>query len=772
MRLELSSKVDNLQNLQGMISNGKILPLIRFLAFEYELKSEEIFDSCLSFNVPSLIIRSSSSHEDKETMSCAGKYDSVLNVPLKKEAIEKAILSVRESLTDLSDKDEIFIQPMLENVVMSGVIFTADIDTLAPYYIINYETSGSTVGVTSGNSKNIETYISYKNEVEASEPFMYKLITASKECEKIFSNQFLDIEFAFTEDTLYILQVRAIVVDKKEDLSSLDLSSSLSKLYKKIKKLNTSHPKLLGNKSIFGVMPDWNPAEIIGIKPKQLSLSLYKELITDNIWAYQRDNYGYRSLRSFPLLVSFLGMPYIDVRVSFNSFIPKELNEDIATKLVEYYLSRLSENSNYHDKIEFKVVFSCCFFGISNKMKILENHNFSNNEIEGIRELLLSLTNKVININHGLYKKDLNKIELLKVKYNEIVKSNLSIIDKIYWLIEDCKRFGTLPFAGIARAAFIAIQFLNSMVEEEVITKKELNQFLNTIQTVSKEMSLDKNILDKKEFLLIYGHLRPGTYDILSKRYDESYDEYFSDEELSFTNETFEFSLKQKEKIENLIKENELDTSFEELITFIKESITGREYAKFIFTRSLSEVLRLTEELGKRVDINKEDLAYLDFQVIKDLYSSIDYREVSDIFNININKNKEFYRYTKAVKLPSLIINENDIYKFFLSKEEPSYVTLKVVKAKVVDISEIDTLDYQNKIICIQSADPGYDYLFSKNIAGLITCYGGSNSHMTIRCAELGIPAVIGCGVTYFNKYRNSNFIEINAMNRQVKVIS
>ncbi len=47
-------------------------------------------------------------------------------------------------------------------------------------------------------------------------------------------------------------------------------------------------------RSIFGVMPDWNPAEIIGLRPWPLSLSLYRELVTDAIWAYQRDNYGYR----------------------------------------------------------------------------------------------------------------------------------------------------------------------------------------------------------------------------------------------------------------------------------------------------------------------------------------------------------------------------------------------------------------------------------------------------------------------------------------------
>ena len=35
---------------------------------------------------------------------------------------------------------------------------------------------------------------------------------------------------------------------------------------------------------------------------------------------------------------------------------------------------------------------------------------------------------------------------------------------------------------------------------------------------------------------------------------------------------------------------------------------------------------------------------------------------------------------------------------------------------------------------------------FPYNIAGLVTQYGGANSHMAIRCAELGIPAAIGIG--------------------------
>ena len=37
-------------------------------------------------------------------------------------------------------------------------------------------------------------------------------------------------------------------------------------------------------------------------------------------------------------MINFFGMPYIDLRVSFNSFIPSRLEENIAIKLVDYYI--------------------------------------------------------------------------------------------------------------------------------------------------------------------------------------------------------------------------------------------------------------------------------------------------------------------------------------------------------------------------------------------------------------------------------------------------
>jgi len=642
-------------------------------------------------------------------------------------------------------------------------------DTLAPYYIINYDTSGSTSSVTSGTGQDLKTAIFYKNFTNIKNKKLKSLVKASKECEEIFANDFLDIEFAFSKDTLYILQVRAIIKNNKNDLSHIDLESSLNKIHKKIQKLNAYHPKLLGEKSIFGVMPDWNPAEIIGLKPKKLSLSLYKELITDKIWAYQRDNYGYRNLRSFPLLVSFLGVPFIDVRVSFNSFVPKDLNDKTSSKLVDYYLEKLAANASYHDKVEFKIVYSCYFFGISNKLKNLLKNGFNQEEIKEIENSLLSLTNNIINTEYGLYKQDIKKIKILEINYQEVVSSSLSLIDKIYWLIEDCKRFGTLPFAGVARAAFIAIQFLNSMRDENILTSSQYNKFLYSLNTISKQLKRDKAVLKKEEFLKIYGHLRPGTYDITSGRYDEDYNNYFSTSHNEVDSEKFTLTDTQKTKIQKLLDAHKLNSNVDDFILFLKEAIEGREYLKFIFTKNLSKVLLYVEELGAKYDISRDDLAHLDIQQILNLYSSLNYMDVKDIFNDDIEKNKLLYQYTKSIRLPNIILNEEDIYAFSLEKDAANYITQNSANAQVASCAD---KELKNKIVCIESADPGYDYLFTKNIAGLITCYGGANSHMAIRCAELGIPAVIGCGEHSFNKYKKANMLNIDTLNKQVKILS
>ena len=77
-------------------------------------------------------------------------------------------------------------------------------------------------------------------------------------------------------------------------------------------------------------------------------------------------------------------------------------------------------------------------------------------------------------------------------------------------------------------------------------------------------------------------------------------------------------------------------------------------------------------------------------------------------------------------------------------------------------------LDLSKKIILIENADPGFDWIFSHKIKGLITKYGGANSHMAIRCAEFGLPAAIGCGERTFETLKQAAIMELDCAARRL----
>ena len=106
-------------------------------------------------------------------------------------------------------------------------------------------------------------------------------------------------------------------------------------------------------------MPDWNPAEIIGIKPRPLALSMYQELVTNHIWSENRKIYGYKDLSQFHLMTTFYGTPFIDVRIDFNSWLPSTLPDNLSKKIINFYLKTFKEKKYLHDKVEFEILLTC-----------------------------------------------------------------------------------------------------------------------------------------------------------------------------------------------------------------------------------------------------------------------------------------------------------------------------------------------------------------------------------------------------------------------------
>ena len=104
------------------------------------------------------------------------------------------------------------------------------------------------------------------------------------------------------------------------------------------------------------------------------------------------------------------------------------------------------------------------------------------------------------------------------------------------------------------------------------------------------------------------------------------------------------------------------------------------------------------------------------------------------------------------------------------------FCNFEIVENYITSLSfsgEIETdlsMDLVGKAVLISSADPGYDWIFSKNIGSLITEWGGINSHMAIRCEELGIPAIIGVGNSRYKSISKSRNIEIDCQSRIYKI--
>ena len=770
MKLSFTSKASTLFALQSVLKTACIVPMRVFTVAQWDADRLK----CLSGVADSLgegpwIVRSSCGREDGAGASNAGAFLSLPNVEAAE--LDTAVTQIIAAYGVPYPSDEVLIQPMLRQVVRSGVAFSHDPNTCTPYRIVNWSEGSDTAAVTGGMGG--RTWQQAANSAVPPARIFAPILALLDELLMLFGNVPLDCEFAVTNmgdrEVLWLLQARPLILAKVPE-SEVEQAARLESIQRKVERGMQPHPFLMGRRTVYGVMPDWNPAEIVGIRPKPLALSLYRELVTDAIWAYQRHNYGYRNLRSFPLMPHFFGLPYIDVRLSFNSFIPADLDEGLAGRLVDHYIDRLLAEPTLHDKVEFEIVFSCYTLDLPERLGRLSEAGFLKYEREAITHSLRKLTNRIVHPKEGLWRGDAAKIDTLSTRREELLASNADPLERIYWLLEDAKRYGTLPFAGLARAGFVAVQILKSLVTVGVFSQADYDAFIGGVSTVSGQLARDRATLDQATFLARYGHLRPGTYDLLSLRYDEAPALYFDWSQRPSVPDTvkpFALTLPQMREIVKLLEAHGLQPDPVGLLDFMQAGIEMRELAKFHFTRNLSDALALIIEVGGQYGFSREELAYCDIAAFKEMHVAA--TNPGDLLLRSIEQGKQRYAETLKISLPPLIAKPEDVWAFEMPETVPNFITQKQVIAPVVGLSAREQLS--GAIVCIHSADPGFDWLFAHPIAGLVTAWGGANSHMAIRAGELGLPAVIGAGELLYRRWSTAPRLHLDCAGRRVEVL-
>lgn len=764
------SKAETLARLAPLVSSARILPLTYFSIGRWRRERVKVLHEIqvLPWAQQPLIVRSSAVGEDSTSDSRAGKYRSVPGVE-GQAMLEWAIDTVAKSYDRTHDDDQILVQPELIAARASGVAFSCDPSNGAPYRLINCADGQLTTAVTQGMTGGIQTwYVARRRGQDENETEIVKcVVTLLSELEVLTGFEELEAEFAIDAGgDLVLFQARPL----RSNASLITLQAHEQVLSTVAERLSTDvRPvrPVLGRRTVFGVMPDWNPAEMIGRRPRPLARSLYQTLITDETWAIARASYSYRDLRGVPLMRDYAGLPYIDVAASFTSLCPADLPDELTNRLVDQYIDRLIAHPYLHDKVEFEIVLSCWLPDLGDRLAKLYGDAFNRAERRVLIASLTTLTERLV-APGGPWQRDLAQLGLLSQDRSRVERTAPGTPQRIVALLKHCAQYGTLPFAGLARAAFVATQIFESLRRTGQLTVTQTESFLAGLHTVAGELRSDLSHLCRSEFLALYGHLRPGTYDILSPRYDEEPDRYF-DWSLSRTVRPAPALCNPEpallRQIAGALAGHRLGITAHQLLNFMAEAIKGRERAKFEFTRELSEILRCVGGFGAMLGFTLDDMSYLDVPTIERL--TADPAENRHIVAAQIERGRAEHAICRSVSLPPLLNSPSDVFKFQVPETEPNFVTQKRVIARVADVAQGGRLE--GAIALISSADPGYDWLFARGIVGLVTAYGGSNSHMAVRALELGIPAVLGVGERRLQKWLSVPLLDIDAANRLVK---
>ncbi len=791
-KFDFGTKAQTLERLVPFLSRSHI-PKFHYFKVESWQNNPSLVNEAIKnhFGKTNVIVRSSAFSEDTHSSTNAGLYESVPNVLTDdlnslSDAIDKVIHSYdRAGFCGKAD-NEVLVQFMISDTSMSGVVFTRDMNTGAPYYVINYDDqTGRTDTITKGSENSNRTLLVHRDHVGRLRSERFKaLLTAIQEIEAVTGHDALDIEFAVDkENKVYIFQVRRIKASSHwNDGLAIKLNNAVNNLRDFIGAYQTEKSGLYGKTAILGEMPDWNPVEMIGAYPRPLSLSLYRYLITDYAWREARRQMGYFEPKGARLLVSLYGKPYIDVRLSFNSFLPAGLDAPISQKLVNAWLDRLKAHKELHDRVEFEVAITALTFDFKKSVKEQLKGVLTPSEKKKFKKSLHLLTNDILTGKKAPISEEIKKIGLLEKRRAHLKdiykKCELNVVAS---LLEDCIKLGTIPFSILARHAFIAKSFIRSLTRCGAISAEEAAAFQASIKTVASMLvsDVDRLVSGKmatKKFMDKYGHLRPGTYDILSKRYDQREDLFEGKRAMpisKYSEKPFTFSARAKREIKKLLKAFGYKISTDDLIEYIKEATASRELAKFIFTKNVSDALEIIAMWGEKIGLTREDLSYLTISDILNTLNTVPEKDLKNHLKGLTAAGMREHELALALRLPYLIETPEDAAIVPLLLSKPNFITRKRIRAShvFIDVENNKLPDIKGKIVLIESADPGFDWIFLSPIAGLVTKFGGANSHMAIRCAEFGLPAAIGCGEQIFDRVLGANMIELNCAEGKIEPV-
>ncbi len=672
------NKSTNLKLLQENLNWKENFTIPQFIIFNPWDNLNELLEQIKDFKWK-LAIRSDSKFEDSKDDSWAWVFETILNVWNNLEEIKKAIEIIQKDAQEkVWTQISILIMEMVENPEYAWTIFWIDSRNESPEnYTINYS-KWLWTNVVDWTSKT-KVHIVNKNFENWNDDFIWKLIKSVKQIEKVFASSLLDIEFAYKDWKIYILQIRPLTALKEENNFEKDkfISRVLNILDKKISKKDC----------ILGDMIDINPVELLKNTRKNFLNTLFAEIFPKwplkearkELWYWKSEN---------EMQVIIFNKFYINLEENLISFLPASLDKNEKNIFINYYKNLIKNNPSLQDKLDtieypnnIKIV-----------KKILNSNNLENTQKE---KIIKKFDNFFENLEEKLTKYSINYLKIEKDILQDIFKVDswkIANIDleklenqSIKELLKNIKKLTKL-FTIFARGAFY---YRNQKIDSQMKFfnfYKYSNQLKNT----------------NKKFLI------PNWFDILD-------------------NIEVKFEWK---------KEN-----FDEKYIPLQKEIfeLARDNLKFLFMLLLAQLWKKIEEKLKKLNINKENIYHLSFQ---ELLENLDnFEKLKFLWEKRKIRAKKLAKIPSPSVIFWKNIPWN--FETLTSWTYIWNWKIKAETYYIKDIKELYKDEILKKlkwkILFLDTATPEIDWILWKilnNVEAIVTKYWGPWAHIVLRIRE------------------------------------
>jgi len=553
-----------------------------------------------------------------------------------------------------------------------------------------------------------------------------------------FYNSPQDIEWAFDNDRLYILQARPITTRIKKDEQSL-IAQEIERLKNQIEPEGTI----------------WSQFNLSEILPKPLPMT-------------------YHIVRKFMSGKGGFGKTYRDLGFNPAPIIDQE-------GVLNLFCGRLYFNLNREAKLYFNG------FPFEHNFEFLKSHPEKASYPKATVNIKKASMNFWFKLPMFIYKMSAaeRKLKNMRKNYDQLLKekiipdfedfissekeielsklSDKEVLDKFYFWIE-----ATLTdFASDALKATVFAQFsygqLESAIEKQLgEAGKELSRSL--VVGLENDLTVESNLkmweiaLEKislEQFLDKYGHRAVNEFELAQPRWreDPSFVEKMVD---SFKQNPDMNPAKRLENQRNLRLEAEetlhkniksvwLQKTIDKELKFTRKYMPFRENAKFYLMLGYELIRNALLELDRRFKLNN-GIFFLTLDELPDLLNGTDFQET-------ILERKQRREQLLKIDLPKVLFSDEldkieqksrltQIMEGESLRGTPVSIGTAEGKALVILEPEQASSIGKDYILVCPSTDPGWTPLFM-NASGLVMERGGMLSHGAVVAREYGIPAVV-----------------------------